>query len=90
MNSIIALLKRGTQQISISVLLILIVYIGHSSAVEVCKFAYKGTPNDLIDTTITVPDDMVAMSEYIYVNQPMSLDTPIDAPSIFFVKHYWN
>ncbi|MFC1476459.1 hypothetical protein ACFL5S_00685 [Fibrobacterota bacterium] len=53
---------------------------------EVCKFAYKGQPEDYINDTIVVPDEMVAMSEYLYVGTPIDIvyDT-IHQPSIIFV-----
>ena len=34
---------------------------------EVRKFTYKGQPEDLNDSSVTVNEKMVAMSEYIYV-----------------------
>ncbi len=64
----------------------LILFHGFLHAEEVCKFAYKGPPEDYINGTIIVPDEMVAMSEYLYVGSPT--DTVYDTihqPSIMFV-----
>ena len=56
------------------------------SAEEVCKFTYKGQPENLHDSTIIVPEEMVAMSEYIYVGTPKgSIPVQISTPTIFFV-----
>lgn len=55
-------------------------------AEEVCKFSYRGQPELWNNKTMRVPDDMVAMSEYLYVGQPG--DTVYDTtrtPSIMFV-----
>ncbi len=52
---------------------------------KVCKFTYKGTAEDLSDTTISVQEEMVAVSEYIYVSSKTYLDSIPDTPSIFFV-----
>lgn len=53
---------------------------------EVCKFAYKGQPEDFNNKTIVVPDEMVALSEYQYVGIPIdtTFDT-INSPAIMFV-----
>ncbi len=53
---------------------------------EVSKFAYKGQPEDFNDSTITVPKDMVALSEYQYVGTPTdTLVDPINSPAFMFV-----
>jgi len=56
------------------------------SAVEVCKFSYKGQPEKYNNDTMVVPDEMVAMSEYLYVpgTTNMSNDT-LYQPSIMFI-----
>ncbi len=54
------------------------VQIGNSE--EVCKFTYKGPPEDLNNTIIEVPEEYVAMSEYVYV-QSWSDSNVSGAPS---------
>lgn len=82
---LLALLNRGGKLIVFALVLTSVLFVTTSTAVEVCKFTYKGTPEELTDTTIKAPDDMVAMSEYIYVGQPSRMDTTVDTPSIFFI-----
>ena len=55
------------------------------SAERVGKILYKGYAEDLNDTTIQVPRDIVALSEHIYVGHPDSLMVIVDTPSIFFI-----
>ncbi len=53
---------------------------------EVCKFAYKGYPEDFNDSIMTVPSEMVALSDYLYAGT--SGDTICDTcnrTAIFFV-----
>lgn len=52
---------------------------------EVRKFTYKGQPEDLNDSSVTVNEKMVAMSEYIYVNSLLDTSQANVVPSIFFV-----
>lgn len=58
---------------------------GALSAEQVGKILYKGYAEDLNDTTIQVPRDMVALSEHIYVGHPDSFMVIIDTPSVFFI-----
>lgn len=47
---------------------VLLVYqVSFIPAEEVCKFAYKGQPEELRDSTIVLPAKVVALSEYFYV-----------------------
>lgn len=43
-------------------------FVTYVQSEEVCKFTYRGSPTDLNETTLKVPEEMVAMSEYVYVN----------------------
>lgn len=52
---------------------------------EVRKFTYKGQPEDLHGTSVTVNEKMVAMSEYIYSNTILDISQSNRVPSIFFV-----
>ena len=53
---------------------------------EVCKLTYTGYPEDLNDTALVVPDNIVALSEYIYVGSPVFVNENItNEPTIFFV-----
>lgn len=56
---------------------------------EVCKFAFKGRPEIFKDSTMTVPDEMVALSEYQYVHgsKDITSDT-LFQPAIMFVVDY--
>ncbi|GAJ14882.1 unnamed protein product, partial [marine sediment metagenome] len=54
---------------SLLCLLILIFHVSFLPAEEVCKFSYKGLPEDLNDSTIIVPEEVIALSEYVYVNE---------------------
>ena len=71
---------------SIMVILYLFLFENILFSEEVCKFAYKGQPEDFQNGTIVVPDEMVALSEYQYVGIPLdtTLDT-INSPAIMFV-----
>ncbi len=55
------------------------------SAERVGKVLFKGYAEDLNDTTIQVPRDIIALSEHIYVGHPDSFMVIIDTPSIFFI-----
>ena len=55
------------------------------SAERVGKILYKGYAENFNDTTMEVPRDIVAMTEYIYVSHPESLAILVDTPSIFFI-----
>ncbi len=58
-------------------------------AEEVCKFAYKGKPEQYNNDTMIVPDEMVAMSEYLYVHDGDDLaNDTLYQPSIMFVIDY--
>ncbi len=56
---------------------------------EVCKLIYTGLPEDINDSTLTIPSEAVMMSENILVGIPgiISDDSIItyETPSIFFV-----
>jgi len=55
---------------------------------EACKFSYLGFPEDLNDSQIVVPEDVVAMSEFVPVGTPTQIiEQFVDGsiPSIFFV-----
>ncbi len=53
---------------------------------EVCKLTYTGYPEDLNDTALVVPDNIVALSEYIHVGSPIFVNENVtNEPTIFFV-----
>jgi len=53
---------------------------------DVCKFSYKGRPEDFMDSIMYVPDNMVAMSETLYVGTPYQVNADtITTPTIFFI-----
>lgn len=81
----LALILKSRKLLTFLILFISISYVGIVSAVEVCKFTYKGSPDDLNDTTVIVPDEMVALSEYIYVDLKTIVDSIPDTPTIFFI-----
>ena len=66
-------------------MLLLLFCITSLSAERVGKILYKGYAEDFNDTTMDVPGDIVAMTEYIYVSHPESLTVLVDTPSIFFI-----
>ncbi|MBN1980737.1 MAG: hypothetical protein JW795_04350 [Chitinivibrionales bacterium] len=55
-------------------------------AEDVCKFSYKGFPENLLGQTIDVGEKMVALSDFIYVGVPTWI-TPITVatPAIFLL-----
>ncbi len=56
------------------------------SAEEVCKFGYTGQPENLNNQTISVPHEIVAMSEYVHVGTPIFIsEQVVYTPSIFFI-----
>ncbi len=56
------------------------------SAEEVCKFGYTGQPENLHLSTISVPHEIVAMSEYVHVGTPIFVNEQVVyTPSIFFI-----
>ena len=68
-----------------SSLLIFLLFLGFIYAEEVCKFGYKGKPETFHNGTMTVPDEMVALSDFQYV--PGATDMANDTlyqPSIMF------
>lgn len=77
--------RKRLQKMWLVVLVCFIVQ-GLLFAEEVCKFAYKGKPEIFNNGTMTVPDDMVALSEYQYVPgvTDMSHDT-LSRPSIMLI-----
>ena len=69
----------------IACLLFIIVSVELTSA-EVCKLAYKGRPEDFNDSTMYVFDNIVALSETLYVGTPININTDtFTTPTIFFV-----
>lgn len=53
---------------------------------EVCKISYRYYPENLKDTTIVVPEDVVALSEYVYVSPHIVyLPHPIPRVSLFII-----
>lgn len=52
---------------------------------KVGKITYQGYPEDFQNKVMTVPYNMVALSENIYVNAPESTNIIVDTPSIFFI-----
>jgi hypothetical protein len=76
--------KRVSSQFIYSFLTIILV-ISTLSAERVGKILYEGYAEELSDTTIQVPRDIVALSEHIYVSHPDSFLTLVDTPSIFFI-----
>lgn len=65
---------------------IIVWFIGLSGAEEVCKFTYKGQPEELHGENVVIHEKAVAWSEYIYVGTPKGA-TPVEVitPSIMFV-----
>lgn len=57
-------------------------------AEEACKFSYLGFPEDLHDSSVVVPEDVVAMSEFVPVGTPTQIIEQFvngSIPSIFFI-----
>ncbi len=55
---------------------------------EACKFSYLGFPEDLHDSSVVVPEDVVAMSEFVPVGTPTQIIEQFvngSIPSIFFI-----
>ena len=66
--------------------LILCSFIAFLHASEVCKISYRYYPENLKDTTIVVPEDVVALSEYVYVpSRIVYLPHPIPKISLFII-----
>ncbi len=56
------------------------------NADEVCKLSYTGYPEDLNGKTIAVPENIVALSEYVPVGTPVHVtEAVIKKPTIFFI-----
>ncbi|MBN1983644.1 MAG: VWA domain-containing protein [Chitinivibrionales bacterium] len=64
---------------------IIVFYLAAGFAEEACKFSYKGKPEDLIGKTVSVPDKIVALSDFIYAQSTTSSNSAHTTPSIFFV-----
>ncbi|MBN1984627.1 MAG: hypothetical protein JW795_24085, partial [Chitinivibrionales bacterium] len=56
-----------------------------SFAEKVGKILYSGYPWDFDNKTISVPFNMVALSEAVYIGIPDSISVTIDTPSVFFI-----
>ncbi len=65
--------------------MVLLILVALCQAERVGKILYTGYAENFIDTTMLVPKDIVAMTEYIYVSHPESLTVLVDTPSIFFI-----
>ena len=79
--------KNNVDYIPIRIFLLLFILsiVITSLSDEICKISYKDKPEDLHDSTIIVPEEVVAQSEYIHV--PISVDfVPIILyRTIFFI-----
>lgn len=60
-------------------------FIGSTFSEEACKFTYKGIPELLNGETLVLPEEVVAMSEYVYVGNPSDLFSFGNPASIFFI-----
>lgn len=65
--------------------ILLILCVSLSYAAEVCKFKYKGTPEELHQSKLKVSEKAVAMSEHIIVGAPADSITKGTNSSVFFV-----
>lgn len=66
-------------------LLVLIFHVSFLPAEEACKFSYKGIPEDLNDSTIVLPEKVIALSEYILVGMPLDSIIEQKINSIMFI-----
>ena len=60
---------------------------GGAVSEEACKFSYLGFPEDLNDSQVIVPEDVVAMSDFIPVGTPTEIVEQFigGTPSIVFI-----
>ncbi len=65
--------------------LIIVLCFSTLSAERIGKVLYEGYAEQLNDTTVQVPRDIVSLSEHIYVSHPDSFITIVDTPSVFFI-----
>ncbi len=73
------------KNVSALLVLLLFVLIIDSKGEQVAKFTFKGAPVLLNNKTVQTPEDMVAMSDYVYVNSYINSIMSGEASSIVFV-----
>ncbi len=84
MNYLFLLFKKGIK-LKVPTLFLLTCFIAFVFAEEKCKFRYTGPLEDLHETTISVPGEMVAVSNKVQARSGTFYDTVSETPAIFFV-----
>lgn len=73
------------KQLSLTLFLLLLLIPLHISAEQVCKFKYKGTPEELHNSKLKVSEKTVAMSEHIRVSSPIDSISKGTNSSVYFL-----